>query len=256
VRVNVFVFVVAAATLFAQKRPDFSGIWQLNRQQSQVDPSVKTAWIKIQQSESAFVVNMRVTARGQEENQTMRFVLGPEESINTMHEAPMKSHASWDGNSLVVNSVVTFGTKPLRLNDRWDLADDRTLTFTEHHQFNTEPEGESKFVMERRNADAWPAEQPPKLAEEVFKNIQIFKRIPAPTLLAAMTSFSQSLGVECGHCHVPKEFEKDDKSAKQTARQMFRMAAKINADNFNGVNPITCWTCHRGSTKPQSSPQQ
>ena len=35
-----------------------------------------------------------------------------------------------------------FGTKPLRMTDRWSLGDDgKTLTFVERHQFDSEPEG-------------------------------------------------------------------------------------------------------------------
>jgi hypothetical protein len=97
----------------------------------------------------------------------MKFVVGPEESSDTMHGVPMKSHASWDGNILVVSSVAMFGTKPLRLNDRWDLSDDgMTLPLCSGISSTPIPQGES-----------------------------------------------------------------------------------------TGANPVTCWTCHRGSAKPQSSPQ-
>jgi hypothetical protein len=75
-----------------------------------------------------------------------------------------------------------FGTKPLRMTDRWSLADDgKSPTFVERHQFDAEPEGLLTFVMEGRAADAWPAEEKPKLAEEAYKNIQIFKNLPAPS---------------------------------------------------------------------------
>jgi hypothetical protein len=71
-----------------------------------------------------------------------------------------------------------------------------------------------------------------------------------------MMNLTRWLGVECAHCHVMDAFEKDDKPAKQTARNMFRMVRAINQDNFPGAGPVTCWTCHRGSAKPQSLPPQ
>lgn len=55
-----------------------------------------------------------------------------------------------------------------------------------------------------------------KPAEQVYKNIQIFKGVPASRLMAGMMRFSQFLGVDCAYCHVPNQFEKDDKPAKQT----------------------------------------
>jgi hypothetical protein len=254
-RASVFLILAAATAATAQTRPDFSGVWQLNKEKSNAD--VSTAWMTIQQSASDLTVNMRVMQGGTEENQAMRYGLGPEESSNSMHGAPMKSHAAWDGKTLVITSVAMFGTKPLRMTDRWSLADDgKSLIFVQRHQFDTEPEGVSTFVMERRAADAWPAEVKPKLAEEAYKNIQIFKGLPAPELMTVMGTFAKSLGVDCVYCHVPGAFEKDDQAPKQTARAMLRMVSKINADNFSGASPVTCWTCHRGSAKPQSQPPQ
>ncbi|PYT24857.1 MAG: hypothetical protein DMG58_25355 [Acidobacteria bacterium] len=137
-RASVLPILPAAAALIAQTRPDFSGVWQLNKEKSNVD--VSTTWMRIQQSTPEFTVNLRAMHGGQEENQTMRF--GQEESSNSMHGAPMKSHAAWDGNTLVITPIAMFGTKPLRMTDRWSLGDDgKTLTFVERHQFDSEPEG-------------------------------------------------------------------------------------------------------------------
>jgi hypothetical protein len=254
-RATVLRILLAAAALMAQTRPDFSGVWQLNKEKSNAD--VSTAWMRIQQSASALTINMRVMQLSQEETQTMRYTLGPEESSNSMHGAPMKSHTAWDGNTLVITSVAMFGTKPLRMTDRLSLGDDgKTLTFVERHQFGTEPEGVSTFVMDRRAGDAWPAEEKPKPAEEAYKNIQVLKGMPAPQLMTVMGAFTKSLGVDCGYCHLAGAFEKDDKAPKQTARAMLGMVTRINADNFKDGSPVTCWTCHRGSSKPQSQPPQ
>ena len=63
------------------------------------------------------------------------------------------------------------------------------------------------------------------------------------------------LGVECNHCHVGSEFDKEDKPAKQTARKMLLMVRAINKDHFDDRGPVTCWMCHRGSAKPESLPK-
>jgi photosynthetic reaction center cytochrome c subunit len=82
------------------------------------------------------------------------------------------------------------------------------------------------------------------------------KGVPAPRVQTVMMNLTRWLGVECAHCHVAGQFEKDDKPAKQTARNMFLMVRGINQNNFAGANPVTCWTCHRGEAKPQSLPPQ
>ena len=95
----------------------------------------------------------------------------------------------------------------------------------------------------------------PKTAGETYKNIQVLKDLPASQLMEVMHSFSHSLGVKCSFCHVEGAFDKDDKPQKQTARKMITMATGINKDNFGGKHRVTCWTCHRGATEPESKPQ-
>src|SRR5712692_984109 len=95
-------------------------------------------------------------------------------------------------------------------------------------------------------------------AEQVFKNIQMFKGVPAARLLRIMElGYSRSLGVNFTHCHVVDQWDKDDKPTKPIAREMAKMAQTINNDllknikNLKGPNPIVnCTTCHRGQTKP------
>lgn len=95
-------------------------------------------------------------------------------------------------------------------------------------------------------------------AEKVFKNIQLLKGIPAARLLRIMElGYSRSLGVTCTHCHLPGEWEKDDKPTKQIARDMSAMVTAINTQhlkqikNLKSENPVVnCTTCHRGQIKP------
>ncbi len=90
-------------------------------------------------------------------------------------------------------------------------------------------------------------------AEQVYKNIQLFKGIPASELEPTMAFISGSLGVKCNHCHV-NPFSKDDKPTKQTARRMIQMVFDLNKGNFRGEKAVTCFTCHRGNPKPVSVP--
>src|SRR5215470_12423481 len=94
----------------------------------------------------------------------------------------------------------------------------------------------------------------PKTAEQVYKNIQVLKEVPADQLIPAMQYITASLGVQCDFCHLENAFEKDDKPTKQTARKMMRMMFAINKDNFDSKRKVTCYACHRGAPKPIATP--
>jgi hypothetical protein len=97
-------------------------------------------------------------------------------------------------------------------------------------------------------------------AESVFKNIKIFKGVPAARLVNIMNNgFGRSLGVSCGFCHVRGHFDSDEKQEKNTARIMVAMVETINRDFLSKVptdnnRPPTagCFTCHRGNPRPMS----
>lgn len=95
-------------------------------------------------------------------------------------------------------------------------------------------------------------------ADSVFKNIRMFKGIPAKRLLAIMNmGYSNSLGISCGHCHNTDDFASEEKKQKEIARQMAAMNKEINNNllkNIAGLQSdpaiINCTSCHRGQLKP------
>lgn len=91
-------------------------------------------------------------------------------------------------------------------------------------------------------------------AQQKFKNIQIFKTLPANQLDPTMAFISGSLGVRCSYCHVTNSFDKDDKPTKLTARRMIQMVFDLNKGSLNGQGAVTCYTCHRGKPTPVSVP--
>jgi photosynthetic reaction center cytochrome c subunit len=93
-----------------------------------------------------------------------------------------------------------------------------------------------------------------KTAEQVFKNIIQLKGTPADQVQPAMQFIAASLGVDCAFCHVQGKMEADDKGAKRTAREMMAMTAAINTNSFRGQRQVTCYSCHRGSTRPVNMP--
>ena len=237
--------------------PNLSGIWRLDPQKGKHSfPRPEEMRVKIDQHGDDITIALRVRQHGSEEIQTHHYRAGSDDNRNEMHGAPMKSSARWDGGAMVIDSVAKLAGGELHLNDRWTVsADGQTLTFVERHQLGDEPAAEETDVFEKQANATWEPPEPPKPAEEAFKNIQVMKGVPSSQLRPAMVFFTRSLGVKCDYCHVPKEFEKDDKPAKTTARKMLKMVHDINAGNFGDKSPVSCWTCHRGSAEPQSAPK-
>jgi hypothetical protein len=100
-------------------------------------------------------------------------------------------------------------------------------------------------------------------------NLQVLaKDISGRDLITIMRGFTRGLGVRCQHCHVYKgndpddlatfDFASDEKAPKRTARVMLKMVRAINSDHLAGIGEpvpagemkVTCYTCHRGETKP------
>jgi photosynthetic reaction center cytochrome c subunit len=101
-----------------------------------------------------------------------------------------------------------------------------------------------------------------KPVEQVRKNIQVLKGLPDSQLFLLMNFVGDSLGVNCDYCHVKGEknpqtgedtwlWERDDKKEKAAGRDMMRMVLELNRATFNREAVVTCYTCHRGSTRPE-----
>jgi len=103
-------------------------------------------------------------------------------------------------------------------------------------------------------AQSGEAASKPKTTQEAYKNIQVLKDLPPGQLIPAMQFITSSLGVECDFCHVRGAFDKDDKPTKKTARKMMQMMIILNQENFDSRREVTCYSCHRGSSKPVSIP--
>src|SRR5882724_1833456 len=99
-----------------------------------------------------------------------------------------------------------------------------------------------------------------------FKNLQIFpQNLTHDELIGNMRAFARALGTRCDHCHAANppgskeqlDFASDAKPEKNTARAMMGMVHTVNAEYLSKLNPhgqmVTCNTCHRGHTVPDTS---
>jgi 3-oxoacyl-ACP reductase-like protein len=98
-------------------------------------------------------------------------------------------------------------------------------------------------------------------AEQVFKNIQSLKGMPAGRLVRVMNmGYSRALGVGCLHCHFGQDYSSDEKRQKRAAREMMAMNKMINEQlrslkNLEGKPEekfVNCTTCHRGRVDPNA----
>ena len=79
--------------------------------------------------------------------------------------------------------------------------------------------------------------------------------------MLVMRSWSQALGVQCSHCHVPGNFRSDDNPHKDAARGMLKMTMRINHEllpEITGLHggAVTCYSCHRGAPTPAIAPPE
>lgn len=85
------------------------------------------------------------------------------------------------------------------------------------------------------------------------KNLKV---LTPENFMTQMQTFPAALGVEneggCNYCH-EADRSLDAKPTKVKARQMIEMVAEINAKFGDGKIHVTCWTCHQGSTKPETA---
>ena len=97
------------------------------------------------------------------------------------------------------------------------------------------------------------------MAEEVFKNITVLRGIPVDQFMGTMGFFASATGLNCTDCHVEESGGSwaryaDDNALKQMTRRMVVMVQTINKTNFGGRQVVTCYTCHRGNSRPSVMP--
>jgi hypothetical protein len=116
----------------------------------------------------------------------------------------------------------------------------------------------SMFTLSLATVSLRSADQLP----QKFTNLKVLPADMAPRdLINVMKQFTSDLGVRCEHCHVGEgndlskfDFVSDARPAKVSARVMLKMVGDVNgalkALPAAPSQTVTCFTCHRGATKP------
>jgi sugar phosphate isomerase/epimerase len=107
------------------------------------------------------------------------------------------------------------------------------------------------------------AQEPTKPGIAESPTITVLKGLMVPQFEVEMRHFVQALGINCGGCHVPRNFVSEDNPRKAVARRMIEMTRELNAKYFASFTPadgesslgrVTCYTCHQGTTQPATGP--
>ena len=100
---------------------------------------------------------------------------------------------------------------------------------------------------------------PEKTVDQVGKNIKVLTGLPESQLIPVMNFFAASMGRRCNYCHVNNQgqwdYASDAKPEKASAREMVKLVLDTNKTMERlKLDPVGCYTCHRGRNSPQSIP--
>jgi hypothetical protein len=90
------------------------------------------------------------------------------------------------------------------------------------------------------------------------KNVKLLGDVPVSQFIPIMNYFAVSMGRRCNYCHVNNngvwDYASDAKPEKNNAREMIKLVLDTN-NRLQGLklDPIACFTCHRGRNSPQST---
>jgi hypothetical protein len=118
--------------------------------------------------------------------------------------------------------------------------------------------GKNPYVAAIEEQIAGKEQQP---AEQVFKDIRVFKGMPAIRVLRIMeAAFNANLGVNCEHCHAVDDWSSGVKPQRDIAREMWTLRADLQ-ERLRKITgkadlPVTCYTCHKGQPKPAFAPDK
>jgi hypothetical protein len=141
---------VAGTLAAAQRSPDFSGVWTPVDALSEVvpppptpttpggppppPPPPKTLSTTISQSATELRVDRRLATGGGETVQTFVYRLDGSESLNQMGPIVFRTTATWDGQALVLLSVLSTGEKPFGdAREVYRLENDRLIVEVSRH---------------------------------------------------------------------------------------------------------------------------
>src|SRR2546423_5747223 len=213
-----FSLALISLSVLSAQSPNLSGVWKLNLEKSKVTgPPPTNHLLIIDQQGSKITESTGVfTARG-ETRSSATYNTDGKASMNAWRGLPMRSTATWDGSTFVIDSKVA-GARPATMKEKYTLSPDgNTLTVDMVTTMNGKDVPQTMIFEKQAESAGEALRKPEATASTRYKNVQVLKDVSASAFMDAMRSFTMSLGVDCEHCHVQGNFAADDKPAKAMA---------------------------------------
>ncbi len=150
-RLAAFALLTAVAAFAAA--PDLNGTWKLDTAKSDFGqfPAPSSLTQKITHAEPKISVDAKMSTDNGDMQFTANYTTDGKESTNQgFGGSEMKSTASWDGETLVMETKGAFGDTPFTMKDRWALSGGgKTLTVLRHFS-SSMGEADQKLVFAKQ----------------------------------------------------------------------------------------------------------
>jgi photosynthetic reaction center cytochrome c subunit len=249
-------FAVLSASVLCAQTANFGGVWKTNppARTSGSGPAPPSYLMIVEQQGPKLSELIGMYGPRGELRSSLTYNTDEKPSMNSFHGLPMRTQASWNGGTLVLESKIA-GRRPSAMTERYTLSSDgKTLTVDSVTTMNGRDIKQSLVFEKQPDSAAEPLRKPEETAGVRFKNVKVMKEVPASQFLDSMRTFTMALGVDCEHCHVQNKNDSDEKKEKLTARKMLEMTHAINQQNFKGKMEVRCYTCHQGQKEPAKIP--
>jgi hypothetical protein len=141
-------FLLFAAAVLAQARPNFTGTWKMDVPASDFGPmpAPERTTVKVAHQDPEFKVNVTQVNQQGETVHEIAYTTDGKENTNTLNGTiELRSTSRWDGDFLVIDAKGNTGDREFTMKDRWALSEEgKTLTI---ERVLASSQGEAKMKM-------------------------------------------------------------------------------------------------------------
>jgi hypothetical protein len=150
--------VTLGTVLSAQTKPNFSGHWKLNNLESDFGalPAPASRSDIVEHNEPSLKVSTDQTGSQGAQSDVFYYVTDGEDSMNKLGMLDVRAKVSWQGNNLVIASIVYLEDGQMNSDSIWTLSDNRRTMTQRTRLMISNREIEQKLVFDRTD-DAGPA---------------------------------------------------------------------------------------------------
>lgn len=115
---------------------DFSGTWKANLPRSRfLGPPPKAVIVEIEHSDPELKEEVLLTRiDGTEDRVVFKCWTAGERNEHLLNDNTVRGSAMWEGEELVIESWVQFGTREMHICDCWSLSSDGQTLYMEHRK--------------------------------------------------------------------------------------------------------------------------